>query len=129
MVTGCLVDRYGEKLKELLPEVDLFLGRDACGDAERIVSGKGFFGRDESVCGPSARKVLTPAPTTYLRIQDGCNNRCSYCTIPSIRGPLKSRPADEIEAEFERLLESGFREFNIIGQDMTSYGKDTGHRH
>lgn len=126
VVTGCLVDRYGEKLTELLPEVDLFLGRDACGDAERIVSGKGFFGRDESVCAPSVRKVLTPAPTTYLRIQDGCNNRCSYCTIPSIRGPLKSRPTDEIEAEFERLLESGFREFNIIGQDTTAYGKDTG---
>jgi ribosomal protein S12 methylthiotransferase len=135
VVTGCLVDRYGEKLRELLPEVDLFLTRDACGDAGRIVTAKGFFardaagqagGREDGVCGPSPRKVLTPTPTTYLRIQDGCDNRCSYCTIPSIRGPLKSRPIDEIEEEFGRLLEAGFREFNVIGQDTTAYGKDRG---
>ncbi len=61
-----------------------------------------------------------------MRIQDGCDNRCSYCTIPSIRGPLKSRPIDDIEEEFRRLLEAGYREFNVIGQDTTAYGKDRG---
>jgi ribosomal protein S12 methylthiotransferase len=70
--------------------------------------------------------VLTPAPTTYLKIQEGCNNRCSYCTIPSIRGPLKSRPPADIEAEFAGLLKQGFREINVVGQDVTSYGKDSG---
>ena len=126
VVTGCLVDRYGEKLRDLLPEVDLFLGKDACGDAGRIVTGKGFFGRGAVPCAPSPRKVLTPLPTAYLRIQDGCDNRCSYCTIPSIRGPLRSRAVDDIEEEFRRLLEAGFREFNVIGQDTTAYGKDRG---
>ncbi len=72
-----------------------------------------------------ARKVLTPAPTAYLKIQEGCNNRCSYCTIPSIKGPLRSRPISHIEEEFRRLLAAGYREFNVVGQDITSYGSDS----
>ena len=72
------------------------------------------------------RKVLTPPPTAYLKIQEGCNNRCSYCTIPSIKGPLRSRPPASIEEEFRKLLEAGYREFNVVGQDITSYGRETG---
>jgi len=131
VVAGCLVDRYGEKLRDLLPEVDLFLGRDAYGKIESLVAQKGFFsqgaeGPDGLCCAPLPRRVLTQAPTAYLRIQDGCDNRCSYCTIPSIRGPLRSRPPEEIEEELGRLLDGGFREFNLIGQDTTSYGRDRG---
>ena len=68
------------------------------------------------------RRVLTPLPSSYLKIQEGCNNRCHYCTIPSIRGGLTSRPAHDIIREFRWLLETGYREINIIGQDITSYG-------
>ncbi|OPY64864.1 MAG: Ribosomal protein S12 methylthiotransferase RimO [Syntrophorhabdaceae bacterium PtaU1.Bin034] len=131
VVTGCLVDRYGKELPKLLPEVDLFVGRGSCGDIERLVDVNGAClsgdcAAEGSSIECSPRRVLTPAPTTYLKIQEGCNNRCSYCTIPSIRGPLRSLPIDHIEEEFLTLLEKGFREFNIIGQDITSYGRDNG---
>lgn len=131
VVAGCLVDRYREELAGLLPEVDLFVGRGAYGSIGRLVTEKGLFpGKgaegDAGFIDALPRKVLTPLPTAYLKIQEGCDNRCSYCTIPAIRGPLKSRPVEHIEEEFRRLLEGGFREFNIIGQDITSYGRDSG---
>jgi len=131
VVTGCLVDRYGDELAGLLPEVDLFVGKDASGNIEGLVAEKGFFkscgereGPTSGACAP--RKVLTPPPTAYLKIQEGCNNRCSYCTIPSMKGPLQSRPPLLIEEEFRELLAGGYREFNVIGQDITSYGRDAG---
>jgi len=130
VVAGCLVERYGEELPRLLPEVDAFVARDAYASIETIVQEKGFYGRKSPTrsenIDSSPRKVLTPVPTAYLKIQEGCNNRCTYCTIPSIRGPLMSRPIEEVETEFLGLLEAGYREFNLIGQDTTSYGKDSG---
>ncbi len=131
VVTGCLVDRYGDELAGLLPEVDLFVGKDAGRNIERLVAEKGFFknsaeAEDPALAACLPRKVLTPPPTAYLKIQEGCNNRCSYCTIPSIKGPLQSRPPLSIEEEFRELLAGGYREFNVIGQDVTSYGRDSG---
>ncbi|MGD0660358.1 MAG: 30S ribosomal protein S12 methylthiotransferase RimO [Syntrophorhabdales bacterium] len=129
IVTGCLVERYGADLEKLLPEVDAFVARDSCGNIEELVGNKGFHG----MCRPSPhvssiesppRKVLTRQPTAYLKIQEGCNNRCSYCTIPSIRGPLASRDPIDVVDEFKTLLGEGFREINLIGQDITSYGRD-----
>jgi len=129
IVTGCLVERYGADLEKLLPEVDAFVARDSCGNIEELVGNKGFHG----MRGPSPhvssiesppRKVLTRPPTAYLKIQEGCNNRCSYCTIPSIRGPLASRDPIDVVDEFKTLLKEGFREINLIGQDITSYGRD-----
>ena len=126
IVTGCLVERYKEKLKELLPEVDLFLGRKAYPEAHRFIEKKGFYRPEGLFSETFPRTILTPPPSTYLKIQEGCNNRCTYCTIPSIRGDLTSRSVTDIEEEFRFLLEHGFREINIIGQDITAYGKDTG---
>lgn len=126
IVTGCLVERYGEKLKDLLPEAALFLGRNAYPDACRYIETDGFVRPDGNFSAAFPRKLLTAPPTAYLKIQEGCNNRCSYCTIPSIRGSLVSRPVSDIETEFRFLLEQGFREINIIGQDITAYGKDKG---
>ncbi len=131
VVTGCLVDRYGDELAGLLPEVDLFVGKDAGRNIERLVAEKGFFknsaeAEDPALAACLPRKVLTPPPTAYLKIQEGCNNRCCSCTIPSIKGPLQSRPPLSIEEEFRELLARGYREFNVIGQDVTSYGRDSG---
>lgn len=126
IVTGCLVERYREKLSELIPEVDLFIGRNRYPDIASLIEHRGFFIAEGHFSDTYPRKVFTRPPTAYLKIQEGCNNRCSYCTIPSIRGPLRSRELAEIVLEFQWLLEQGYREVNIIGQDITSYGKDTG---
>jgi ribosomal protein S12 methylthiotransferase len=131
IVAGCLVDRYGKELSALLPEVNTFVGRACYDSIESVVHEEGFHGGNgEKVCtgdvGIPPRKVLTPVPTVYLKIQEGCNNRCSYCTIPSIRGHLVSRPVGELVTEFRSLLAQGYKEFNLIGQDTTSYGKDSG---
>jgi ribosomal protein S12 methylthiotransferase len=123
VVTGCLVERYGEKLKELLPEVDLFIGRNWYDGVDALIERKGFFIREGSFAETFPRKVLTNKPTAYLKIQEGCDNRCSYCTVPDIRGGLRSRGPEDIKGEFEWLIENGYREINIIGQDITSYGK------
>lgn len=126
IVTGCLVERYGEKLTGLLPEVDLFVGRNWYDDIDTLIEKKGFFIREGSFAETSPRKVLTNKPTAYLKIQEGCDNRCSYCTVPAIRGGLRSRSPEDIRREFGWLIENGYREINIIGQDITSYGKHSG---
>jgi ribosomal protein S12 methylthiotransferase len=130
VVTGCLVERYGAELQTLLPEVDAFAVRSSYDAIDRIVTGKGYFkGETDEVTwegGYLSRKVLTQIPTAYVKIQEGCNNRCSYCTIPSIRGGLKSRPVEDIKDELLGLLAKGYKEFNLIGQDTTSFGKDRG---
>lgn len=126
VVTGCLVDRYREKLAHLLPEVDLFAGRGTYADIGQLIGKKGSFLGEAPFYDTFPRKVLTSKPSAYLKIQEGCDNRCTYCTVPGIRGSLKSRPLDDIKAEFLYLVESGFREINVVGQDITSYGKDNG---
>ena len=124
VVTGCLVERYGAKLRDLLPEVDLFVGRGRYREFEELIRDRGFFAGEDGFSETFPRRVLTQPPSTYLKIQEGCRNRCSYCTIPNIRGPLVSRTIDAARAEFEVLLQEGFREFTIIGQDITSFGQE-----
>ncbi len=124
VVTGCLVERYREKLPELLPEVDLFVGRNSYPEITNLLEQKGFFYREGTFTETFPRKVLTAKPSAYLKIQEGCDNRCSYCTVPDIRGGLRSRSPEDILREFEWLLNNGFREINVIGQDITSYGKN-----
>ncbi|HAR94890.1 MAG TPA: 30S ribosomal protein S12 methylthiotransferase RimO, partial [Deltaproteobacteria bacterium] len=135
VVTGCLYERYGDELKTLLPEVDLFLS-NVGGEAEALLGLDKMSGSAESegcvttttlVPAQSVgRKVLTRPPSAYLKIQEGCNNHCTYCTIPLIKGPLVSRPVPEIRDEFQSLLSSGFKEITMVGQDITSFGKDSG---
>lgn len=128
VVTGCLVERYGEKLPALLPEVDVFIGRNFYPEITHIIDNKGLFLKEGRFAETFPRRVLTAKPSAYLKIQEGCDNRCSYCTVPDIRGGLRGRSHEDILREFEWLLDNGFREINIIGQDITSYGKneDTG---
>lgn len=121
VVAGCLAERYGEKLRELLPEVDVVLplsGRDgivraATGEAARRAAGK---------APPLVR--LTPRHFAYLRISDGCDNRCSFCAIPGIRGPLASTPVKALVERAKRYAGDGCVELNIVAQDCANYGRD-----
>lgn len=126
IVTGCLVERYGEKLVDLLPEVGTFVGRSYYDDIDRLIGKGGLHLSERGFSETFPRQVLTKPPTVYLKIQEGCNNRCHYCTIPAIRGGLTSRAEKDVIGEFRWLLDQGFREINVIGQDITSYGKDAG---
>lgn len=117
-VIGCLVNRYGEALKRELPSVDIWAGAD---EPEKVLEALGGTPRE-------APKVLLPGNSPwsrYLKIAEGCNNRCSYCTIPSIRGPLKSRNEAQILEDARRLADSGAREICLVGQDLTAWGMDS----
>ncbi|MFN4196732.1 MAG: 30S ribosomal protein S12 methylthiotransferase RimO [Caldimicrobium sp.] len=115
IVSGCLPARYSEvKLKELLPEVDKFYG----------IEPFRYFSEEEPT-----EKILTESPFyAYLKISEGCNHRCSYCTIPKIRGLFRSKPKELLLREAENLLKQGVKEIILVGQDITFYGKDLGNR-
>src|SRR5690606_7948760 len=82
VVTGCLVERYRDKLARLLPEVDLFAGRGTYNEIGKLIEKKGFYFSDAPFRETFPRKVLTSKPSAYLKIQEGCDNRCTYCTVP-----------------------------------------------
>lgn len=131
VVAGCMVQRYGADLKAEMPEVDLFIGLD---DFPRIA--EFLAGSDDQALitrpGPSSylmdstvgRRVSTPFFRSYLKITEGCDNRCAYCMIPSIRGPLRSRPVTDLVAEARRLEGGGVKELSLIAQDLTAFGRD-----
>ncbi|MBO4304994.1 MAG: 30S ribosomal protein S12 methylthiotransferase RimO [Lentisphaeria bacterium] len=133
-VGGCLVAHMGAaELKEKFPLVDLFVGIDdtaSTGVLLKKVMEKGanmpeISGTRNFVCShDTPRLQLTPSHYAYLKISDGCDNRCNYCLIPSIRGRLRSRKAEEIVEEAENLLSSGVKELIVIAQDTSAYGKD-----
>ena len=110
IVAGCLSQRYGDELAELLPEVDAFIGIDPEGVARLALRALGRpVGPLPSHFMLRSRR-LTPAAWSYLRISHGCDNRCTYCAIPTIRGPLRSRPPDEMIAEARFLAEQDMGE-------------------
>lgn len=115
-VLGCLVTREGAKLEDLMPEVDIFLDVESMeGLADAVVG---------DLPPGTGRRLFTPPHTAYLKISEGCSNRCSYCTIPSIRGDLASRSGDDLLLEAASLVSSGVRELIIIAQDTTAWGTD-----
>ncbi len=116
IVTGCLVQRYKKELKKALPEVDHFF------DLHDINTLKDTLHFEESF--NDKRFLLTPHHYAYLRISDGCENYCTYCTIPSIRGKLHSKKIDEIVNEAQQLANQGVQEINVIAQDTGNYGFD-----
>lgn len=123
VVFGCLVQRYLEDLKILLPEVHLFLPVMPFEEAAKKIADA--FPPNATKQKPSDKNLLfTPESFTYVKISDGCRNYCSYCAIPLIRGPLKSRHIEEIIAEVESKVKKGVKEFNLIAQDITAYGSD-----
>jgi ribosomal protein S12 methylthiotransferase len=118
LVMGCLAQRYAAALRKEIPEADGVFG---LAEQDAILAACGLRAHAGAHAG---RFLLTPKHTAYLRIADGCDNRCAYCAIPQIRGPFRSRPASELLAEARGLVARGARELNLIGQDTTLYGKD-----
>ncbi len=122
VVFGCMVQRYLSEMKESLPEVSLFLPVMPYEEiAGRVAE---LFPPTEKILREKKKVIFTPESYCYLKISDGCRNFCSYCAIPIIRGQLKSRTAEDILAEFKERLKAGVKEFNVIAQDITSYGTD-----
>jgi len=133
--TGCLPQKEGKSLEAEFPEVDAFMGIDEIPEiaqvAGRLLAGKAktptrvhlpTYLYDDT----SPRLLSTPPWTAYLKIAEGCHHRCSFCTIPAIRGRLRSRQPDSIIREAENLADRGVKEIVLIAQDSTAYGRDTG---
>ncbi len=124
IVIGCLAKRYKKEIYKELPEVDLVIGVDEYNNFDTIFS-KYFNLKNLNSCLDfNNRTISSVFPMAYLRISDGCNNRCNYCAIPLIRGNLKSRKIEDIVFEAKLLVKKGIRELCIISQDTTSYGID-----
>lgn len=126
IVTGCLVQRYYEQLKESLPEADLLVSIDDYPHLHELMAKLGFASEVIAPYNPLRRVISTESYSAYLRISEGCDNRCSYCAIPLIRGPFRSRPLAELMQEARILADKGVKELVIISQDTTRYGKDLG---
>ena len=131
IASGCLAERYSEEIAKEIPEVDAIVGT---GDYDRIAEAikKAFDGEKPIICGHKdrtpeerlPRDLSTPPYTAYLKIADGCDNNCTYCAIPKIRGKFRSRAIDDIVSEAEELAENGVKELILIAQDTTRYGVD-----
>ena len=131
IVTGCLAQRYKEEVVKEIPEVDAVVGIGANGDiiktVEEVMTGVDTVEKYPSRCElplEGQRILTTPQYWAYLKIGEGCSNRCTYCTIPSIRGKMRSRSMENVIDEAKQLAESGVKELILIAQDTTSYGLD-----
>lgn len=138
VVTGCMVQRYGKELQKELPEVDIFVGIDEEKNISSLLTENtkntetrpdtsllflhqpSIFLADSHV----PRRLATPFFRSYLKITEGCNNRCTYCMIPAIRGDLRSRPVQDLLVEAKSLEQRGVKELALIAQDLTAYGDD-----
>jgi len=143
VVAGCLVQRDGEKLLEDVPGIDALVGVHQRDDIVQAALPPDLHARRPRKERPkpslflgeyhpyvaldTARLRLTPRHYAYLRISEGCNQKCTFCTIPSIRGPMHCKPPSIVMAEARELIQDGAAELNLIGQDTTSYGDDIGY--
>ena len=130
LVAGCLTQRYQDEILEELPEVDGILGTGSYTDivpaVESVMEGDTptYFGDIDHTIEDGERLVSTPPYTAYLKIAEGCDNRCAYCIIPSLRGRYRSRTFESLLEEARGLAESGVKELLVIAQDITRYGTD-----
>ncbi|MCW5212384.1 30S ribosomal protein S12 methylthiotransferase RimO [Desulfobulbus sp. TB] len=140
VVTGCMVQRYGKELQKELPEVDFFVGIDEEKNISSLLTENTkntdkrpdtpllFLHQPSTFLADShvPRRLATPFFRSYLKITEGCNNRCTYCMIPAIRGDLRSRPVQDLLVEAKSLEQRGVKELALIAQDLTAYGDDFG---
>lgn len=131
IVTGCLAQRYKEEIVKEIPEVDAVVGIGANGDiiktVEEVMDSVSTIEKYPPRCDlplEGQRILTTPQYWAYLKIGEGCSNRCTYCTIPSIRGNMRSRSMENVIEEAKQLAELGVKELILIAQDTTSYGLD-----
>jgi ribosomal protein S12 methylthiotransferase len=129
IVSGCLPQRYGKVLEKELPEVDLFIGTGAFQKLPQLLSQKRK--RKSFLSGPpflynekTPRILSTPWFTAYLKIAEGCSKSCTFCTVPEMRGPYRSRKLRSVLEEAKRLADQGVQELILIAQDTTAYGED-----
>ena len=129
VVSGCLSQRHPEELAREMPEVDHFLGSSDMLKLGQVLAGKA----DRMLVGNPADWLVqaadpctlsTPGGSAYVKIAEGCNRTCSFCVIPAMRGKQRSRPADDVVREVERLAAAGVREINLVSQDTIAYGRD-----
>ncbi len=124
-VAGCLVQRYPEELKAEMPEMDGFMeSRDPSQAAVFLEGGRA----KTETSFPERRRLLSFPGSAYVKVAEGCDNRCAYCAIPLIKGGLQSRPRESVRAEVRGLLDRGIREIVLVAQDLGSYGADRGAR-
>jgi ribosomal protein S12 methylthiotransferase len=129
IVTGCLVERYKEEIITSIPEVDVCVGIDGYKDIASVVNNTDevlICGNKTDVTFMNKERMLSEnTASTYVKIAEGCDNRCTYCTIPSIRGRYRSRSIEDIYAEAEKLCSlHGIKEITLVAQDTTAYGTD-----
>lgn len=134
IATGCLTQRYGKELKELMPEIDIMLGVNDYNKIDKLITE--FIAKEnmedkftevnysDDNINEGERILTTDKSTAYLRIAEGCNNFCTYCIIPKIRGKFRSREIESILKEAEGLAKNGVKEVILIAQDTTLYGSD-----
>ncbi|MBS0626242.1 MAG: 30S ribosomal protein S12 methylthiotransferase RimO [Verrucomicrobia bacterium] len=129
IVAGCMVQKHSGELKALFPEIHYLLGS---GDVEKILEAVKTPGKGEAVTdarsylewGEVPRTLSTPKNYAYLKIAEGCRKRCAFCIIPTIKGPLRSKPVEQVLKEFKALLSQGVFEVILIAQDLGDFGKD-----
>ncbi|MBQ5649297.1 MAG: 30S ribosomal protein S12 methylthiotransferase RimO [Clostridia bacterium] len=129
VVCGCMAERYGEQIKDELPEVDCIVGLGSIDDIVEAVKKaekgeKMYVHADKEQSTLGGDRVLTTGAMAYLKIAEGCDNRCTYCAIPLIRGKMRSRPMEDIVEEAKDLEKLGVKELCIIAQDTSRYGLD-----
>jgi ribosomal protein S12 methylthiotransferase RimO len=125
VVTGCLVMRYEQELRRELPEVDLFV---TIPDQDQLPA-RLAMALSREFSSQKGRALSTSPGYAYLKISEGCDNRCRFCTIPSLRGPLVSQPVNRVVDQAKYLLSRGVKELVVIAQDVTAYGNDLGMKH
>lgn len=131
IATGCLIQRYGDELKDLIPEIDIMLGVNDYRNMDTIINE--FIDKDQKALeinysdeniNEGERVLTTASHTAYIRIAEGCNNFCTYCIIPKIRGKFRSRTMESIIDEAKGLSVRGVKEIILVAQDSTIYGSD-----
>ncbi|MBQ6837148.1 MAG: 30S ribosomal protein S12 methylthiotransferase RimO [Clostridia bacterium] len=130
IVTGCLSERYRDEILQELPEVDVVCGTGSYEDIVEAVDAafkgekKGFY-KDMNKADLEGERIIINTPySAYIKIAEGCDNKCHYCVIPSLRGSFRSRPMESLIEEAKRLAESGVKELMVVAQDITRYGTD-----
>ncbi len=131
VATGCFAQRYPEAIRDEMPEVDVIMGvneYEKLDDAirEALAGARPIYTDDDGTFFEFGRVLTTPRYSAYIRIGEGCDNCCSYCAIPLIRGGYRSRKKEDILNEVRELAGRGVREFTLIAQDTTRYGTDNG---